>query len=313
MDTSPWFQTGLFFTAVAVLVITAGTGGLWARARKRAAGKPGAARESSPDRTPAERVQHAIADLLRSVSGNIETMQDDSQRYGNALAEHRESLRRTATIEDLRELEARLLEQVKSVEAANARYRNELDDANERVARQQRELDKLHVRASIDFLTQLPNRRQLDARFKEFYSAAERYGKGFALIVFDIDHFKRINDTYGHAAGDRVLRAIAQTLDENKRTSDFLARYGGEEFVMLLPETSAQDAERLAERTREKIEQSRFQLQQKSVKVTVSAGVGELRIGQETAEELFQRADKALYFAKQDGRNRVYLADPPNA
>ena len=142
-------------------------------------------------------------------------------------------------------------------------------------------------------------------------SRAERYGNTFSLIVFDIDHFKAINDKHGHAGGDRILRAIAHLLNDHKRSSDFLARFGGEEFVLLLPETTLESAQRLAEKTRERVNASNFRFQKEKVRVTLSAGVGELHPGRDTAEALFERVDAALYLAKQEGRNRVHVAETP--
>lgn len=310
------YTEALFAAAVIVIVVSGGF--LHLRSRR-----PTAADSKSTDisihLTPQdreaalERVRAAVDDLLSGVSGNLTAIEGDAHRYGRALAEHRESLERMATVEDLRELEQRLLQQVKDVQGANDRYRRELDASNQKVAEQQKELERLHQAAAVDFLTELPNRRQLDERMREEMGRAKRYGQRFSLVVFDLDHFKRVNDEFGHAAGDRVLRAIAQLLHEQKRSSDFLARFGGEEFVMLLPETPLENALRLAEKICGRVREAEFQFQKQHVRVRLSAGVGEVAPDLDTSESLFDRVDAALYQAKREGRDRVCVAPPPAA
>jgi diguanylate cyclase len=258
-----------------------------------------------------ERIQAAVTDLLMGVTGSLNTMTGDSTTYGRALEAHQQSIERMATIEDLRELEQRLLDQVKEVQSANDRYRRDLDAADARVREQQQDLERLQGSIGVDFLTELPNRQRLDEYVRELMSRTERYQQRFSLVLFDIDHFKSINDAHGHAAGDRVLRAIAQLLAENKRASDFLARYGGEEFVLLLPETTIENAVGLAGKLRERVRARNFQFQTQPIRLTLSAGVGEVVPGHDTADSLFDRVDKALYQAKNEGRNRVCVAPSP--
>ena len=127
-------------------------------------------------------------------------------------------------------------------------------------------------------------------------------------MVFDIDHFKSINDNYGHKAGDKALRLIAQTLQKNLRSTDFLARYGGEEFVALMPETELADAMKVANKLREAIAAVKFNYQERDVDITVSCGVAYFQ-RDDTVESVFQRADKALYQAKDNGRNQCFTTD----
>jgi diguanylate cyclase len=308
------YTEALFAAVVVVIVVTGGFFHLRSKRTRATASSrvDNSLHLSTQDREAAlERVRAAVDDLLQGVSGNLSTIEGDAQRYGRALAEHRESLERIATVEDLRELEQRLLEQVKDVQAANDRYRRELDASNRTVAEQQRELERLRQAAAVDFLTELPNRRQLDERMREEMGRAKRHNQRFSLVVFDLDHFKRINDEFGHAAGDRVLRAIAQLLHDQKRASDFLARYGGEEFVMLLPETPLENALRLAEKIRRRVHEAEFQFQKQRVRVTLSAGVGEVAPESDSSESLFDRVDAALYQAKREGRDRVCSAATP--
>ncbi len=304
--------------AVATIVIASSAGGVWLSRRRRVLhgdqdgiGDPAARREEKE--AALERIQVAVTDLLMGVTGSLNLMTGDSTKYGRALEVHQQTLERMATIEDLRELERRLLEQVKEVQSANDRYRRDLDAANTRVQEQQKDLEQMQGSIGIDFLTELPNRQRLDEYMRELMSRAERYQQRFSLVLLDIDHFKAINDEHGHAAGDRVLRAIAQLLSDNKRASDFLARYGGEEFVLLLPETTLENAVALAGKLRERVSSRNFQFQTQPIRLTLSAGVGEVLPGNDTAESLFERVDKALYQAKNDGRNRVCVAATPAA
>lgn len=308
------------FGAVIIVLVTSGAGGLWhVRRRRRQPAKRAAGTVTADAMTTEEKevalelVKTAVHDLLHGVSGQVDAMQGDSHRYGRALEVHRESLERMATAEDLREMEQRLLEQVKTIQGANDRYRRELDAANTRVAEQQKELERLHHAAGVDFLTELPNRRQLDERLREEFGRAKRYGQHFSIIILDIDHFKKVNDEHGHPAGDRVLRAIARILFDQKRASDFLARYGGEEFVMLLPETPLESASLLAVKLCGIIRGTEFQFQKQKVQITLSAGVGEVVPGVDTPESLFERVDAALYRAKREGRDRVCESRSPAA
>jgi len=186
--------------------------------------------------------------------------------------------------------------------------RNELALLLGRLTAQNAELERL---ATTDSLTGLANRRRLfDALEQEVYRA-QRYGIALSLIMFDIDHFKRINDNWGHATGDWVLRQIAQETRELLRKTDQAGRYGGEEFVVVLPETDLSEALLLAQRLGQRISETAITPEHDApMSVTVSMGVAALVVD-ETGEELIHRADQALYRAKQQGRNRVETALDP--
>ncbi len=135
-----------------------------------------------------------------------------------------------------------------------------------------------------------------------------RHGRPFSVALLDIDHFKRVNDRYGHVAGDRVLRAVAKLLDENRRTEDFLGRYGGEEFAVLLPETGLDAAAAAAEKLRRCVEKAKMNYEGAVIPVTLTAGVAEASSADTDPARLFSRADKALYSGKAGGRNRIEKA-----
>jgi len=163
------------------------------------------------------------------------------------------------------------------------------------------------VAASRDPLTGANNRANLEATLEREVSLAQRHDAPLSVIMLDLDHFKRINDDHGHAAGDCVLRTLAARLGHCIRSSDVLYRYGGEEFVMVLRNTDLRGAALLAERVRHAVESLTIECEVPGLGVTVSAGVAALAPG-DNAAGLLQRADKALYRSKAAGRNRVTAA-----
>jgi diguanylate cyclase (GGDEF)-like protein len=161
--------------------------------------------------------------------------------------------------------------------------------------------------ATTDGLTGLNNHRVFQERLNEEIERARRYRKNLSLLMVDIDHFKSFNDTYGHQAGDEVLRAIASIIKENLRCTDFAARYGGEEFVVILTETDCDQAQVAAERLRQTILEYPFRLESgEHARLAVSVGYACYPKAADTKALLIKRADEALYSAKEAGRNRVY-------
>ncbi|MBW2367526.1 MAG: diguanylate cyclase [Deltaproteobacteria bacterium] len=165
--------------------------------------------------------------------------------------------------------------------------------------------EKLESELLMDALTGIFNRRAYDRRLDEELKRFKRYGHVFSIILFDMDHFKKINDQYGHSVGDLCLTGTMDRIHPLLRETDFLARYGGEEFVALLPETQISGAMGVAEKLRALIEKTDFIHKADTVHVTMSFGVTEVRTSDQTVKDIFDRADRALYEAKESGRNRV--------
>jgi len=155
-----------------------------------------------------------------------------------------------------------------------------------------------------DGLTQVANKRCLDDFLEREIARATRHGRPLSLALFDVDHFKHINDDYGHLAGDRVLQGIAALAAKQVRRDELIARYGGEEFAVVLPETTAGDAAQFCERIRAAIEREPFEFDGETLRVTISLGAATLA-PPETLESLVARADANLYRAKETGRNCV--------
>lgn len=166
--------------------------------------------------------------------------------------------------------------------------------------------------AMRDPLTGVLNRTSMDSTLSREVSLAKRHKSELSLLVLDIDHFKTINDKYGHSVGDKVLQNVASKVEDSIRDSDVVFRYGGEEFVVLLNNTDEQGALLLAERIRIAISKAKIKHANKQVKVTVSLGVATLS-AEDTANDLFEKSDGAMYAAKQDGRNCVRLSGSKSA
>ncbi len=167
-------------------------------------------------------------------------------------------------------------------------------------------IEELEEMALLCPLTGVGNRRYTLMALHNAFEEFRRYNWGFSVLFIDIDHFKDVNDTYGHAIGDDVLCMVAQTLDNSLRSFDFVGRWGGEEFVIILPNITEDMLTGIAERCRRLIEESCFQHQGKTIPITISIG-GVLARPEETPEECLHRADQCMYQSKTNGRNRVTL------
>ncbi len=169
----------------------------------------------------------------------------------------------------------------------------------------QRALEELRKRANTDALTGVASRHIFAAKSSAEFSRAKRYHRDFAVIMLDIDHFKAVNDTYGHPAGDEVIQKLAAICGTIIRGTDTLARLGGEEFAFLLPETNLQDAKQLAERLCAQVASTPIETAAGAINITVSIGVSEISKKDTAFEQILKRSDLALYDSKQNGRNRV--------
>lgn len=241
---------------------------------------------------------HREVSALNSTVGSANSLDEIRRRVREQLAKVGRHL------DDFRQREeARMSEFQARSETMNARIRELEKEAEQLQASIRRE----QHRALTDVLSGLPNRLAYRQRLENDLSRwrSER-GVG-CLAVWDIDHFKAINDTIGHKAGDKAIRCLAQQLSSTCRKSDFVARYGGEEFVMILDGLSAESALKVAEKIRASIEDVDFRHAGKPVRITASCGISEVRM-QDDPDSLFERADRALYQAKADGRNRCVLA-----
>lgn len=170
-------------------------------------------------------------------------------------------------------------------------------------------LAQAHELANTDVLTFLPNRRKIISTLQEEVIRSNRYDTPLAVSILDIDHFKKVNDTYGHTAGDQVLRSVAARLRTQIRHPDTIGRYGGEEFLIVLPNSEMQAAAEQASRLCQQVRKLQIDANEQIIFVTISIGIAQFRIGQENWEEFLHRADEAMYRAKNAGRDRWALAE----
>jgi diguanylate cyclase (GGDEF)-like protein len=165
--------------------------------------------------------------------------------------------------------------------------------------------EEIYRMMTFDGLTQIYNKRYFHETLERELSRSKRYGRELGLILFDIDHFKQKNDTFGHLAGDSILKELALVVRAKLRREDIFARVGGEEFGILTPEVGARGAREVAEKVRNVVMNTPFHFEKNAIPTTVSLGVALWQGGEDTAEALYKRADVSLYAAKEGGRNRV--------
>ncbi|AXS84217.1 MULTISPECIES: GGDEF domain-containing protein [Marinobacter] len=226
-----------------------------------------------------------LRDLKQSVSGHLESIVQAVGRFRTQESEREQVLSE--------QLEA-MQEKVAAMEAHSEQM--------------QEQVRKERLRAMTDLLTELPNREAWQERLSFECNRWQRYRHPLTIGVLDIDLFKRINDSYGHKAGDRVLQLVAREFRERLRTTDFVARFGGEEFVVLFPETGPADARTVVDKVREHVGKLPFHFRGEPVTITFSAGLAGFVSG-DTEESVFDRADRALYQAKDGGRDRVVISE----
>ncbi len=193
-------------------------------------------------------------------------------------------------------------------ESRNEELRERIARMEDETAVLQKQLHRSSEKLMRDALTGVRNRLAYDEVLAQELSRFRRYNEPFCLVVVDIDHFKAINDNFGHSAGDKALKLVAGLVDERIRDADFLFRVGGEEFVLLLPKTGPSSARPLVEDIREAVGGSGFHYESKPVSITLSAGLTVVR-EEDTAETLYNRADDAMYRAKKAGRDRLVILE----
>ncbi len=263
----------------------------------------------NPDRRFAASVQE-VRDLLLHLAELIARAETASGEATHVFNSAKDSVSNLQSVDapEIQEAQRLLLSEIDRVLTSNAVLHSELDRANRGIAEQQKQIEELRVQARIDSLTRVPNRAAFDERLSEYVGLLRRTGLAFSLLLVDIDHFKNVNDEYGHISGDRILRGIATKLSDTVRDNDFVARYGGEEFAVIFPGTHLHDALPVAERIRQDIAKTNFRMDTKTLKMTISGGLAECAPAM-TQVQVIAAADAALYQSKNAGRNRIIAAE----
>lgn len=254
-------------------------------------------------RTMSQIMSRKITDVNQAIDIAMAT----ATSYSGSLQQASGDLEVGIDEDALKMLSSRLLKETRRMQDMNRRLEAELENSKDDISLLQRDLDEVRKESMLDPLTKIPNRKCFDEQFAADLERARDTRTPLSLLVFDIDHFKAFNDTYGHLTGDQVLRLVAQVLKANLRGRDMPARFGGEEFIAILPETELEGAMTVAENIRRSVQAKELlkrSTNEKLGRITLSVGAAQWREG-DTAAGLIERADKCLYAAKGAGRNRV--------
>ncbi|NGZ28619.1 MAG: diguanylate cyclase [Magnetococcales bacterium] len=253
--------------------------------------------------------------LVGELATQMEEMRQNTGGMGRRLSDSIHRMQESQSLEDLQQLRIMLVREAEDLKVTTQQLnvkltetKTHLESTKNRLEEMEAELRRARTESLTDPLTGVLNRRAFDKYLEREYARVKRHQSPLSVVLFDLDHFKRINDTYGHPVGDKVLINVAEKATQSLRQADVIARYGGEEFILLLPDTNQEEAVRAAERIRESILKMRFRVRGELVTITSSFGVSTWR-GEMTPAILVESADQALYRAKQEGRNRVVVAD----
>jgi diguanylate cyclase len=264
---------------------------------------------SQPDRVSdnVDRLAAGVADEVEQVMAMIDVAVGTVATYRDGLSNVTEQLDRTQDRDGLHAIVESLVQATKSMEAANHALTSSLKASKQEIHHLQEKVETLRLDSLTDALTLLANRKSFDRELERCIAEADARDDGLCLLLLDIDHFKKINDTFGHMAGDEVLRVVAHSIKQYVTGHDTAARLGGEEFALILPKASLSSALALADQIRTRVMGMRFMKRSTGESlgsVTISAGVAVYRKG-EYPWTFLQRADTCLYAAKRNGRNRV--------
>lgn len=264
----------------------------------------GRAGSGNRERDLARREREATLKALVAVLESAQQLSTDVDSHTSEITKVRRQMGTLRAAGELDTVRHALLGQIGLMLDANRRLEDDLRMTRHRMEVQAQEIDRTRAEARLDSLSGVANRKALDEKLEYLLTNFRRTGETFALILSDVDHFKWINDTHGHPAGDQVVSHIGETLRGVLRGGDFVGRYGGDEFAVLLPNTSREVAEKVAERIRQTINRANFNVGPggERVAVTFSVGLTTVREGDDSAG-ILQRADRGLYLSKQGGRN----------
>jgi diguanylate cyclase len=259
------------------------------------------------DRIVISRLLTKINLMLRDISHHILETEGDLAGHGKNLGELAEKINTAHDFEGIREIVDQMLEETRGLIKSGSRLQSRMSVSTQDLKQLSLELEQSQKEAQTDALTGLANRRGLEKVFELERIRAKQNMVPFSVILMDIDHFKKVNDAYGHLVGDSLLKGIARILTQYLRRNDVAARFGGEEFLVVLPETDIDGASTVAKKIQKALSRKEWKVKESGKRigaVTVSMGVAKYTMN-ESQEALVKRADDALYQAKRSGRNQI--------
>jgi len=247
----------------------------------------------------------------KELKGMVVTLGDTIKEFavfsggvGENLTEHIDKMRESEVTNEILEIKDQIISEANKIKEETQTLKVELDKYKEKTNELTKRLEQTEAEALVDSLTGAFNRNAYNAEIVRFIKEFERYKQPFAIVVLDIDHFKKVNDTYGHAKGDEILKIVAALVKNTIRETDKIFRYGGEEFVVWMPKMEPNTAIQASDKIRGIIAGKNWDAIAKGLEVTASFGISCVK-EKDTTTSVFNRADKALYRAKNNGRNQV--------
>ena len=259
------------------------------------------------DEIELRKLREDLQKVLETILNEINRMSGQTEKFEDIVSKSADRLSGNVSIQNVRNIVNGIIVETKKIGRFGTAINKKLKETTEELETLQIEFERAKSEALVDFLTGVANRKAFDETLATFVSEANSDHSDLCLLLVDIDHFKRFNDTYGHIVGDEVLKFVTKKIKEIVKGRDFLARFGGEEFAVILPQTSLPGAKSVAESIRAFFAQAKLKSTATSKKlgqITVSIGAACYRPG-EPLEDYVNRSDQALYLAKNTGRNRV--------
>jgi diguanylate cyclase len=270
---------------------------------------------SEEDGAGLRKIREELQELLRTILKEVTELTGETKDYESFISQSVDRLSEGASIEEIKRVFTEIIDKTKTLGGYGKAIQHKLKETTEALEELKKDFEELKTEASVDFLTGTPNRKAFDTRLADSIKEASTGDKDLSLLLIDIDNFKRFNDRFGHLVGDDVLRFVAKKIKETVKGRDFLARFGGEEFAVILPRTPLAGAASVAEGIRSLFEAMPLKTSATAKDIgviTVSIGVARFRAG-ESSEEFIRRTDKALYAAKNAGRNHVVTVSDKKA
>lgn len=249
-----------------------------------------------------------ISLMLKDITRHVSETEDDLVGSGKNLEDLSDQIAMAKDYADIRIVVDQMIDETRRLVKSGKRLQTRMKVSSEDLRQLNRELEKSQKEAQTDTLTGLINRRGLEKRFELERIRARQNNDPFSIVMIDIDHFKSVNDRFGHLVGDSLLKGVSKLMKNHLRRNDLAARYGGEEFLLLLPETDIDGARAVGEKIQRTLASKEWKLKETGEsmgKITVSMGIAQYQVN-EPENDLMQRADDSLYLAKKNGRNRIF-------